>query len=594
MRPLTFSLLCNATTTLFNTSFPLSTMSKPDTTHKKTPKSPSKHKKSNDSNLHHDPDATATDILNSSFLSQDPHDLNTSVPSSAASFENKTIKTDSSSSSNSSVDSSKSLGITLPTSDSIEEVYKFVNQALPKLDKAGYKARNNLTLTKLVDQSYKSEVAKFNKSVIKILEKSSNIYDILSATHIGTNQAQKLQCMQMESAALKGRHVKTSADMDFLIENLLLQSQNRTGWAESFIIKSYQNGSLVSTKDLIEDHATITESMILNHNFLSSDSVKLANTTMYNCLMQTCHQSLIDKVSIHKNKYGTIGPKFLFYILQALREGNKEIRDDAEDYSKEFCTKANHDHTAFENMIGTMVKKLQKLKATNTSGTTVIEIVTTALQSVNHHAFQHKLNGSLNKITKPTIDTTISLLQEASKYIDALKKLGSWSKDSGKANPDLAALNASKLKRAPSARSGDRNNKRRKGNPVKELLPFSEYAAHKHIGPEKHYSTKQQFTTFVSGRWGKDSVEMNGIDWHWCANCKRMGSHKTPLHDKAFKDFPSKPKKKSPPKPDDTTLLANNAELDFEEYPDLCDDADTDLTMAESFDADDASSVPQE
>lgn len=565
-------------------------MSKTDTSSKKTSKSPSK-KKSNDSNVP-PPDATATDILNSSFISQDPQDKNTSVLSSAASLEDKTQITDSSSS-NSSVDSSKGLGITLPTSDDPDEIYKFVNQALPKLDKAGYKARNNLTLTKLVDQSYKSEVVKLNKSMIRALEKSNDIYDILAATHIGTNQAQKLQCMQMESAALKGRTVKTSADMDFLIEHLFLQSKHRTGWADSFIIVSHHTGNLVFTKNLLEDHATITESMIRNHDFETSDSAKLANTTMYNCLMQTCHQSLIDKVAIHKNKYGTTGPKFLFYLLQALREGNKEIRDDAEAYSKEFCTKAMNDKTAFESMIGTLIKKLQKLKATNTSGTTVVEIVTTALQSVDHHAFQHKLSGPINRTPKPTIDDTISLLQQASNYIDALKKLGTWTKASGKTNPDLAALNASKLKRAPTARSGDRNPKRRKGN-VKELLPFTEYAANKHIGPDKHYKTKQHFTTFVSGKWGKDSVEMNGIDWHWCANCNRMGSHKTSMHELAFKNVPSKPKKKSAPKADDSNLLANNAELGFEEYPDLSDDADASLGMAESFDADDASSVPQE
>lgn len=548
---------------------------------------------------------TSTNSTNKKTKSKDPSipEIN-NVPEATSSSSGKNtsvqpISSDSSQSSKSTA-TNPSLNLALPKADTADEIRDFIEKAIPALDKAGYKPRDNYTLVKLVDKSYKSELHKHVKFLHNILEKNTQILDTLMSNTHGLSQAEKLQCMNMESAQLKGRHIKTSSDMDFLIENLLIQAETRTGWSDALVIKLYTNTVLTSTLNLIADQTEITETMVLNNDFKATSELQIACTTMYQCLSQSCHKDLIDKVSIHKNKYGTVGPKFLFYILQELRRGNSDIIEDAENYSKEFCTKANTNLKAFENMIGTMINKLQRLRTTKNDGTKIIETIVTGLHNVQNHAFQHKLTLSLNKIGTSTIDQTIALLQEISTNISSLKKLKSWSTDSPQTEQDLTALNASKLKRAPQSQNGTQN-KRRRGNPTAPKpssatpLPFIRYAARFHIGEDKHYQTKQEFTTFVSGAWGKDTVIMNGINWYWCEKCNRMGSHTSTLHEKAYKGQSMKPKKKGPPKPDSSTLLAHNATLGFDDYPSETESqaeevAAPNLDLAESFDAD----APQE
>ena len=72
------------------------------------------------------------------------------------------------------------------------------------------------------------------------------------------------------------------------------------------------------------------------------------------------------------------------------------------------------------------------------------------------------------------------------------------------------------------------------GNPSTAVIRNKHSFNSNKWGPDKHYRTKEEFSTFFNGKIPNmdltRSYDYEGLTWYWCSKCDRMGNHPTKRH----------------------------------------------------------------
>lgn len=470
------------------------------------------------------------------------------------------------------------LNLAPPSDMSIASVTKFIETALPELKQHGQTiSHSDPKVASALRDSLAKETHAFNLYLMKHVKQTSKALTIL-AERASQPKLDPLTRYELESKPLPGKKIETSTDYERFVETLLKTCPYRTGWENGLHMKINPSPNTITKRHLIHDIGRLTEDEVTLHTFDVDPDTETACDTLYDSLQASCGTVLLNKVSIQKNKYGTNGFIFLYFLLKQLKEGVRKIVNTFEKVVKEFWEIAGSNKSKFETQISTLATHLKRVidigKCNSEKDT--MELILTSLQSVPNGPFQSQLSTKVNQTKGRSAADMIVILQEASKIIQKLKEIKGWYYNSHQETAptpnDITALNASTQKKTLKSKKRIRFEDPPTGKPDFKPVSLSKYTPKLHYGPKKHYKTETAFKAFQSGSLGKKSCYYGNVDWFWCNKCKLMTNHPSAHHDTCLPADSNKKRKRAGPP----------------EYSPGTDDAEANLTALADSDDDDS------
>ena len=382
-------------------------------------------------------------------------------------------------------------------------------------------------------------------------------------------------------------NLHSPSQLNDFIKAVSIKTQTFSIWNKLLKVKcAATNNKKATTFNLLKDHRKMTVEMVTQHNFESSDDLNDGSLSLYQALSASISTRLRTMMVTHEDEIGLSGPKFLFFILRTLtdemstltREVNDEVRD-----LPNTLKKNSYD-------IPTIAPRLQmKLVALRNAGgnlTSMYDHIMSAFTDLDINEFKNKLSTFAFKVESlPLTDEddlkgkrAILLLKEAPQMVKEVKAMKKWKwadptkgskeKNLSDSKDDLTGFNALKDQMATmsseiKALYSSKPSGSAKGGHSRISYKFGPHQYS--LTDAKLLNSEDEFRNFMNGAYGKSKVSYNGVWWHWCATCGRMGNHPTDKHNpKAGKNASKSLKRKAGATSTDTPsclVFAQNARL---------------------------------